>query len=56
MTEELAQLLEDLKGRYNIADEDIAVVTQAIDTTVAEAVAEATSEGVQAGDGEEWEG
>ncbi|MBR2863029.1 MAG: hypothetical protein IKB97_05670 [Bacteroidaceae bacterium] len=56
MTEELAQLLEDLKGRYNIADEDIAVVTQAIDTTVAEAVAEATGEGVQAGDGEEWEG
>lgn len=52
MTEELAQLLEDLKGRYNIADEDIAVVTQAIDTTVAEA----TGEGVQAGDGEEWEG
>lgn len=56
MTEELAQLLKDLKGRYGISDEDMAVVTQAIDTTVAEAVAGATDEGVPAGDGEEWEG
>lgn len=56
MTEELEQLLEDLKGRYGIADEDMTVVKQAIETTVAEAVAEATGEGVQAGDGEEWEG
>ncbi|MBO7413967.1 MAG: hypothetical protein J6U20_09970 [Fibrobacter sp.] len=56
MTEELVQLFDDLKGRYGISDEDMAVVTQAVDTTVAEAVAEATGEGVQAGDGEEWEG
>ena len=40
MTEELEQLFDDLKGRYGISDEDMAVVTQAVDTTVAEAVAE----------------
>lgn len=53
MTEELAQLFDDLKDRYGISDEDMAVVTQAVDTTVAEAVAAASGEG---GDGEDWEG
>ena len=45
MTKELVQLFDDLKGRYGISDEDMAVVTQAVDTTVAEAVAEATAAG-----------
>lgn len=55
MTEELVQLFDDLKGRYGISDEDMTVVMQAVDTTVAEAVAEATGAG-EGGDGEEWEG
>ena len=54
MTEELEQLFDDLKGRYGISDEDMAVVTQAVDTTVAEAVAEATGEGGEGGG--DWEG
>ena len=44
MTEELMQLLNETKETYNIADEDFQAIVGAIDTTINEAVANATGE------------
>lgn len=38
MTEELMDLLNAVKERYQIADEDFEVLVQAIDTTISEAM------------------